>query len=80
MPCTYTGSLDGDKLLSCQQELDRVTRYLCGTLDELSNHDYIPMEMLLYDIESTTDGIERGELVKWWESHRKTDNQRKKTA
>lgn len=78
MPCTYTGSLDGDHILSLEEsnnklseqvgqlaaELDRVTALLCQAC---------------YILERDGEGIiEDAELGQWYQEHKERDKKRKK--
>lgn len=62
MPCTHTGSLDGDKIEALTEELDKTTRLLC----ELCRQVY-PVHRIVMSVE----------LLEWWFKHRIEDGKRK---
>ena len=69
MPCTYTGSLEGDRALAAQKNADHLakqitnlTQLLCKTLTIVEAHD--GLEYLPKDVN------------KWWSAHKKIDARR----
>jgi len=64
MPCTYTGSLEGDALLGAREELDELTRLLCEA-----------MTVIEYQIPK---GHISDELWAWWKHHKAADKKRRK--
>ena len=69
MPCTFTGSLEGDRALAYQEHADdlakqitKLTQLLCKTLTIVEAHD--GLEYLPKDVN------------KWWVSHKKVDARR----
>jgi hypothetical protein len=79
MPCTFTGSFEGDRALAAEEyaaelkkELDLTTRLLCSTMKILHNPSPYPehAQTLRGDvlaIEGMTD---------WWEEHQKRDREK----
>ena len=72
MPCTYTGSLEGDRLLAAKEALDQRERYLCAVVRQLQR-DVISVEDFLQRAAENADGIERSEILNWWDAHRAAD-------
>lgn len=65
MPCTQTGSLEGDQIMSLKEELSeatKLTQYLCAVmkiLEDINPHfvaDSLPTEVVI-----------------WWDIHKKID-------
>lgn len=81
MPCTYTGSLEGDRALGAQkvierqrEELDRLARYLCAVCSHLEDNP-LDTKMELYDA-AAAKGIDANEIHDWWENHKLHDKVR----
>lgn len=74
---------DGER---CQEEVDRLTRYLCGVIYEIRRMVIGPGDDLphpfgvLYGVEANTDGIEVGELQEWWRMHLHEEDRRRQLA
>ena len=76
MPCRYY--TDTEERDMAQREADRTTRYLCGLLTQLERtNGREATRVYLGIIEDHTDGVEDGELQKWWADHKKLDEKRK---
>ena len=56
-----------------QEDLDRLTRYLCAVLRRMNTTSWTPVEPFIAELERYTDGIEPGELQAWWDQHRRDD-------
>lgn len=66
MPCTVTGSLEGDRALAhseAQEEATKVTQLLCKLCKIVENSDGLILPR---------------DVSKWWESHKKIDAQERK--
>ena len=63
MPCTYTGSLEGDALLGAKDELDMLTRLLCEACKHLDNHELMKV-------------VASEELFQWWIEHAEADRRK----
>jgi hypothetical protein len=66
MPCTYTGTIEGDRALSASLALSEVTSMLCDTCKQVEKHG----QLMWLSIETR----------KWWREHKKLDKLRKKNA
>lgn len=71
MPCTITGSFEGDRALFAQEDRDKaqkeaikVTRLLCKLMKDLESNG-INMEHISKDV------------MKWWKKHKEIDKKRK---
>jgi hypothetical protein len=66
MPCTFTGTLEGDAALRAREELDRQTDRLCRMCRRI--------EALGHDL-TTIDP----DVAEWWAKHKKEDIARGQT-
>jgi hypothetical protein len=57
MPCTITGSPEGDRLLYANEDILRLTQMLCASLKRLEKNN-IPVPK---------------ECLQWWNKHKKVD-------
>lgn len=78
MPCTYTGSLEGDRALAAEEALSKkvssltkVTQFLCYVLEKLE-------ESKSTSVKIVTDTLlkENDELNTWWKKHKERDKER----
>ena len=68
MPCTMTGSFEGDQAMAAKREADRVTAYLCAVLRYLETmYPDVVDEMM--DLSKAGDG----QIDQWWHRHKKED-------
>lgn len=77
MPCTYTGSLEGDRALAAREALDRRERMLCALCTHLTF--WLGEEgatKVMKDAASEADGLKKGDIKRWWDAHRKADAER----
>lgn len=79
MPCYYTGTLEGDRLLAEQESKERVqkkliklTQMLCSICTEVEKHNST------WEKEDGCCVEMSDELKKWWIKHKKIDEKRKK--
>lgn len=71
MPCTYTGTIEGDRAMFAEEAVTEVTSMLCRTLTLLEDHmkacqkvgveHYLPKDIQIF-----------------WKEHKKLDSKRKK--
>lgn len=74
MPCTQTGSLEGDRALAAQEAIDKRERMLCGMCSMIEKEVGVPtMEAFLEAIGEQTDGLKKKDIVKWWRAHKKAE-------
>lgn len=71
MPCTYTGSIEGDRALASSERLTEVTEMLCRTLTRFEG-------ILNTELNSPLAGVLDDDIVKWWEEHKVIDARRRK--
>ena len=78
MPCTLTGSFEGDRALIAGTNVTYLTQLLCGACTLLETNG-IDMSTV------TVEGLPNADLVKgapsldqWWESHKKVDRRRRR--
>jgi len=65
MPCTFTGSLEGDRALFLREDLDKLTSLLCDLCKRLEK-------------KGRSDIIAANpRLTKWWKLHKKFDAAKK---
>lgn len=71
MPCTYTGTLDGDTIMGLTEAINKaradaaiVTNLLCGVMESLDEDD-----------KACVFGAVRG-LLRWWQDHERLDQAR----
>lgn len=64
MPCTYTGSLDGDRILGLEEALDEMTELACAAFTVLEKQG------LLGEMTFTQR--------KWWRKHKAADAARRR--
>ncbi len=78
MPCTYTGSLDGDAAMFARDELDVRERMLCALCRKLEEvHGEDETKAILRAAARSAKGLHREAIVKWWRDHKKADEARK---
>lgn len=63
MPCTYTGSIEGDRALASEELITELTQRLCRAFEVLDSHN------LTYSLPSKDK--------RWWKSHKKKTRQQK---
>ena len=74
MPCTYTGSIEGDRSLSLRNELDKRERYLCAVMTQLAKENTEGwVKSFLLRAEDSAEGVESDEMSIWWKLHRRAD-------
>lgn len=74
MPCTFTGSLDGDLILSLREALDERERMLCGICTVLERDAGLAgLNQFFRVVEEDTDGMEENELSLWWQAHKRAE-------
>lgn len=77
MPCTYTGSLEGDRILALEERIDGltdVTNMLCSfceVYEEMYNRSYTDRYDNCYRGPSLIDSVDG--LREWWEKHKAKD-------
>lgn len=78
MPCTYTGSLEGDARLILGEELDKYTAMLCAvcTQMELNIGPLFTGEILERASQRMPEGSEN--INEWWKNHKATDRTRRR--
>lgn len=75
MPCTYTGSIEGDRALAASEALTEVTDNLCRVLTLVDAHNHLVSN----DEEAEFRVIELPkDIEKFWREHKKIDAKRKK--
>lgn len=81
MPCTQTGSLEGDRILSLTGDNDKLKKeyakleaILCGVFSKLSTSG---LKFILDNLDYSEMGVSREEIEQWWEDHQKRDKKRK---
>ena len=84
MPCTYTGSLSGDRIMSLEgqlkhahAELDRLTQMLYATyrhLERLHGADEANVFALIAG--ENSEGLGSTDIFNWWQDHKKEDAKR----
>jgi hypothetical protein len=62
MPCTFTGSLQGDHLLLTKEALDKMTDKLCRTCQKAEDGGWL-------------DQLD-DDVKKWWKKHKREDAKR----
>jgi len=79
MPCTYTGSLEGDRILGLTEALDVRERMLCALITRLEKeHGEEHVGMLLHRAATDAEGLERKDIKRWWKRHKAADILRKR--
>lgn len=75
MPCTYTGSIEGDRRMAEEEDRQKLgkiitslTQMICGIMDYIENKGLVTDVSELYEV----DGLEQ-----FWEKHKKLDAERK---
>ena len=83
MPCTYTGSIQGDEIYSLKKlvidlkgDLDELTLMLCALCSFLETTE-LRVQDLMFAAASRADGLETEEIWDWWQNHKKEDEERK---
>jgi hypothetical protein len=71
MPCTFTGSLEGDRELAAREALDVRERMLCAvcSLFELDN-GADELDAFLTTAARAAEGLEKDDITKWWKAHK----------
>jgi len=74
MPCTYTGSLEGDRELAAREALDRRERMLCALITRLEvEHGEEHVKLLLRRAATDAEGLDRKDITKWWKVHKQAE-------
>lgn len=66
MGCTYTGSIDGDRLASSEAEVTKLAKMLCRLCKKIEIYEDQYCDLVLED----------PELRDWWLAHKKLDQKR----
>lgn len=74
MPCTYTGSIEGDRALAASETVTRLAQLLCGACRLLEENG---ISMAGVKTEPTDFTPHTTTLYQWWRGHKKIDNERK---
>ena len=74
MPCTFTGTLDGDRIMSLENALDRRERYLCAICRYIEAQESLNLFQILRDAARTSDGVSASEIERWWKAHRDAED------
>ena len=80
MPCTYTGSLEGDRALLAEEssktaksELDRITSYLCAVCNYLEfTGSSSEAEEFLAEA-AANKHLPKHSITDWWQDHKLSD-------
>jgi hypothetical protein len=79
MPCTQTGSLEGDHILALQEQIKEnkhVAAMLCGVMTVLEKHPEMA-ERVLSEFDEKEAGFRVVQLKDWWEEHKRRDRARR---
>lgn len=72
MPCTYTGSLEGDREMAMRESLDARERMLCALCRRLETElGAAEAGRIMAAAERMADGS--APIVDWWVRHREAD-------
>lgn len=69
MPCTYTGSLEGDRAFFAQESLNRRERYLCAICRYIDERGDLNLSQVLQASARAAEGVATDEIEKWWTAH-----------
>lgn len=76
MACTYTGSLDGDRIMSLQEALDRRERMLCALCTLIEKEaDPVTVLSVLRRAAFEADGLDEDDIARWWAEHKEAENE-----
>lgn len=74
MPCTFTGSFEGDKVMSLREDLDELTQLLCSIGKTIEKYSDAPdHEPAFMDIKLFSPKVR-----KWLKEHKKLDSKKGK--
>lgn len=74
MPCTHTGTIEGDRIEGLQEALDMRERMLCALCEQINIEEGPDvLERLLENAGSRAPGLEKKTIKKWWKKHRKAE-------
>lgn len=76
MPCTQTGSLEGDHALALEEQLSEVSAMLCAVLTVLEEIEVL--KTILGSIDTKQSGVTPRRIKGWWSRHKKEDRKRLK--
>lgn len=77
MPCTFTGTLDGDRLLAAKEALDARERMLCAVCKTLEKNLGSRLAWdLLIEAAVDADGLGSADILDWWRDHKEADERR----
>ena len=76
MPCTLTGSLEGDAAVFSKEKITELTQLLCGAcrLLEENEIDMSKVKAVVYSYGACQERTTK--LTTWWKSHKKLDAKR----
>ena len=72
MPCTYTGTFEGDRALTTTEALNERERYLCAIVRQLQR-DVVSVSTFLRNAAENAEGVDRDEILDWWRTHRSAE-------
>lgn len=75
MPCTYTGSFEGDEALRAREALEKREKYLCAVVRHLEKSG-ANVDLLLRRAAEGTEDLRGSEIQDWWDNHRRADAHR----
>lgn len=77
MPCTYTGTIEGDRRLAAEESRDILERMLCAICTQMEENIGVPFTNTILTL--AQERMEQGDpdLAKWWKDHKATDTKRK---
>lgn len=79
MPCTYTGSIEGDRAHFAKEALDLRERMLCAICTQLEKEFGVAVtKEILEDVAEATDGLTKTQISSWWKDHKKEDKKKGK--
>jgi hypothetical protein len=74
MPCTYTGSLMGDRVHSAEMILDRRERMLCAICSHIEQiYGAAALHTMLRKAGREASGLAEQDISQWWLSHKKAE-------
>lgn len=76
MPCTFTGSIEGDQALAASGLATALTQLLCQTCKILEEYGIVDMGVIESE-EDPNNLVHKINLGDWWENHKKLDAERK---
>ena len=84
MPCTYTGSLSGDSILSLtetvkelRQDNDDLTQMLCALISNYEKNNGPQGTRLYLQNSANLADLDSELIVAWWSKHKQSDEARK---